>query len=212
MGASSTKHRRNVVIGYSIPSVITLLTLIAEMSLGRCAWGKPRFGEESCFFAGTYSLFNPRVWQYFYPEEIVFHFKTIRAALSGFMDRLLSCSYWTRWDVFKLFAFFAPMKTVNSRCICGIPKSEMLRWTSTKKSIWQYYVLWMIEVENVYMKVPPVPQDLHRHGSHMDVWYIRHKHLHGCLKHAARSVRLLGFRLHQENRKYRFWQKKCRQS
>ena len=54
MSESTGKHRRKVGIGYSVPASITLLTLIAELALGRCAWGKPRFGEESCFFAGIH--------------------------------------------------------------------------------------------------------------------------------------------------------------
>ena len=67
MSESTGKHRRYVGIGYSVPAFITLLTLIAELALGRCAWGKPRFGEESCFFAGMYPLNNGRV------EEISDH-------------------------------------------------------------------------------------------------------------------------------------------
>ena len=33
---------RKVAVGYSIPLLISFLTFIAEMSLNRCAWGKPR--------------------------------------------------------------------------------------------------------------------------------------------------------------------------
>ena len=58
MSESTSKHRRNVGIGYSVPAFITLLTLLAELALNRCAWGKPRFGEESCFFAGIHLATN----------------------------------------------------------------------------------------------------------------------------------------------------------
>lgn len=60
MSESTGKHRRKVGIGYSVPASITLLTLIAELALGRCAWGKPRFGEESCFFAGIHFTMHGR--------------------------------------------------------------------------------------------------------------------------------------------------------
>ena len=40
------------LIGYTVPAVTCLCTMISELSLDRCAWGKPRFGEDSCFFAG----------------------------------------------------------------------------------------------------------------------------------------------------------------
>ena len=33
---------RKVAVGYCIPLLISFLTFIAEMSLNRCAWGKPR--------------------------------------------------------------------------------------------------------------------------------------------------------------------------
>ena len=37
---------------------ITLLTLIMELSLDKCAKGKPRFGEESCYFAGLNGILD----------------------------------------------------------------------------------------------------------------------------------------------------------
>ena len=49
---SANRYKRNVAIGYCVPIVITLLTLTMELSLDKCATGKPRIGEESCFFAG----------------------------------------------------------------------------------------------------------------------------------------------------------------
>ena len=49
---NAKRYKRNKVIGYSVPIAITLLTLIMELSLDKCAKGKPRFGEESCYFAG----------------------------------------------------------------------------------------------------------------------------------------------------------------
>ena len=45
-----------VAIGYSVPFFITLLTLIAELTMSTCAWGRPKMGMESCFFAGTRSI------------------------------------------------------------------------------------------------------------------------------------------------------------
>ena len=47
-----THYIRCCLIGYTVPAVTCLCTMISELSLDRCAWGKPRFGEDSCFFAG----------------------------------------------------------------------------------------------------------------------------------------------------------------
>ena len=41
-----------------MPIAITLLTLIMELSLDKCAKGKPRFGEESCYFAGLHGILD----------------------------------------------------------------------------------------------------------------------------------------------------------
>ena len=52
---SAISYNRNVFIGYSVPMIITLLTLAMELTLDECATGKPRFGEENCFFAGVHA-------------------------------------------------------------------------------------------------------------------------------------------------------------
>ena len=59
--STAKRYKRNKIIGYSVPIAITLLTLIMELSLDKCARGKPRFGEESCYFAGLHRIlaFSP---------------------------------------------------------------------------------------------------------------------------------------------------------
>ena len=47
-----SKYKQKVAVGYIVPLIITLLALIAEMSLDKCAQGRPKFGMEDCFFAG----------------------------------------------------------------------------------------------------------------------------------------------------------------
>jgi hypothetical protein len=49
---SSARYRKEVILGYTLPISISFLTFLAEVSLSRCGWAKPRFGEEGCFFAG----------------------------------------------------------------------------------------------------------------------------------------------------------------
>ena len=56
--STAKRYKRNVAIGYSVPIAITLLTLMVELSLEKCARGKPRFGEEACFFAGIQGISN----------------------------------------------------------------------------------------------------------------------------------------------------------
>ena len=53
LGVNGRPYYVKVAIGYSVPMVITLLTLIAEVTMATCAWGRPKMGMESCFFAGT---------------------------------------------------------------------------------------------------------------------------------------------------------------
>ena len=132
MSESTGKHRRKVGIGYSVPASITLLTLIAELALSRCAWGKPRFGEESCFFAGIH-LTMVEARRFLAMKK--FQLQTIRARSFGFMLRLLSCSCSTHLDVSRSFAFFVPMKTASYSCICENPRSDMKRWIGKMKQI-----------------------------------------------------------------------------
>jgi len=39
-----------MILGYTIPISITLLTLIVELFLPKCSEARPRFGELTCFF------------------------------------------------------------------------------------------------------------------------------------------------------------------
>ena len=51
---SEKPYNMYLAIGYTVPMVITLLTLTAELTMDTCALGRPKFGMETCFFAGTY--------------------------------------------------------------------------------------------------------------------------------------------------------------
>ena len=71
-----------IVVGYTCPTLITLCTLIAEYAAPECASFRPRFGEESCFFAGKqyqsyfftfYRLFKDKTLRYHLYKNI-FHF------------------------------------------------------------------------------------------------------------------------------------------
>ena len=46
-----------MLIGYGAPLLITLLTGIVQASAPWCSPINPRFGEESCFFAGNIELY-----------------------------------------------------------------------------------------------------------------------------------------------------------
>ena len=48
------RYKLELIIAYAIPFAIVLLTGIVEASAPRCSLWKPRFTEESCFFAGMY--------------------------------------------------------------------------------------------------------------------------------------------------------------
>ena len=49
-----------IALGYGIPLIISIFTLIVEFTSPRCAIYRPRFGEETCFFSGriTFASWN----------------------------------------------------------------------------------------------------------------------------------------------------------
>ena len=53
-GTHGAKERylKELIIGYSVPFLIVLLTGIVEASAPQCSLWKPRFLEEACWFAG----------------------------------------------------------------------------------------------------------------------------------------------------------------
>merc|ERR1711971_870746 len=56
-----TRYMRRLMMAYSIPAAITLLTLIVELAAPHCAAAKPNFGVKSCHFYGGVGKF---VWLY----------------------------------------------------------------------------------------------------------------------------------------------------
>ncbi len=52
--SNSTRYRRQMLAGYSIPVSFVAATAVVELSGagGECAGFRPRFGEETCFFTG----------------------------------------------------------------------------------------------------------------------------------------------------------------
>ena len=48
---NAKRYRMNMVTGYALPLIISFCTLITEFSADECALYRPRFNEETCFFA-----------------------------------------------------------------------------------------------------------------------------------------------------------------
>ena len=51
------RYRLQLCFGYGIPLLISILTIIVELSTDKCFSIKPRFGDENCFFGGEYIQF-----------------------------------------------------------------------------------------------------------------------------------------------------------
>jgi len=45
------RYLKQVICGYSVPTIFLIMTGIAEASLGQCSRFRPRFNEQSCFFS-----------------------------------------------------------------------------------------------------------------------------------------------------------------
>jgi len=56
-----TRFMRRLIIAYSVPAIITILTMIVELAAPHCAAAKPSFGVKSCHFYGGVGKF---VWLY----------------------------------------------------------------------------------------------------------------------------------------------------
>jgi len=61
MGQGSDLLRRKVPIGYGIPALICLVTLIVEVTAPQCSPIRPRFGHKTCLFYGKLDKF---IWLY----------------------------------------------------------------------------------------------------------------------------------------------------
>jgi hypothetical protein len=48
------RYRAQLGLCYGGPLIITLMTLIVEFGAARCSAIRPKFAEESCFFAGKF--------------------------------------------------------------------------------------------------------------------------------------------------------------
>ena len=46
------RYKIQVIVGYAVPLLFVILTGIVEGAAPRCSYYKPRFLDESCFFAG----------------------------------------------------------------------------------------------------------------------------------------------------------------
>ena len=49
-----SRYKIQVIVGYAVPLFFVILTGIVEGTAPRCSYYKPRFLDESCFFAGMY--------------------------------------------------------------------------------------------------------------------------------------------------------------
>ena len=52
------RYRKQVICGYSVPTLFLTMTGIAEASLSQCSRFRPRFNEQSCFFSGIFAFKN----------------------------------------------------------------------------------------------------------------------------------------------------------
>ena len=55
MQTTEKRYKRTVVIGYGVPALIILATIITEFTADRCMSIRPRFDEKGCFFASKYA-------------------------------------------------------------------------------------------------------------------------------------------------------------
>jgi len=60
-GHNSNSILKQILVGYGVPLLIVVLTLIVELSAPRCASYNPRFGHKSCLFFGKLDKF---LWLY----------------------------------------------------------------------------------------------------------------------------------------------------
>ena len=52
--SNDKRYRMEMLGSYGAPLIISVLTAIVETTAERCSDIRPRFGEESCFFASMY--------------------------------------------------------------------------------------------------------------------------------------------------------------
>ena len=51
------RYKIQVIVGYAVPLLFVILAGIVEGTAPRCSYYKPRFLDESCFFAGMSLLY-----------------------------------------------------------------------------------------------------------------------------------------------------------
>ena len=83
------RYRKQVICGYSVPTLFLTMTGIAEASLSQCSRFRPRFNEQSCFFSGNFAF---QTCSFDFQIAINFDFflhQILKQRASGFSCRLV---------------------------------------------------------------------------------------------------------------------------